>query len=110
MVEGVEKFGRYFKRKGWIQESEKAEVEADMKSGSAGTAERGDISSLWSTSEGARRWLIEFATAYAVVKVLIPVRIALSVWWAPGFAKFTLVPISRAFHKGWRRVSRSRSE
>jgi hypothetical protein len=41
--------------------------------------------------------VVELATAYAVVKVLLPVRIFLSVWGAPWFARIAVLPTSNAF-------------
>ncbi|KAH6719420.1 hypothetical protein BKA61DRAFT_473408, partial [Leptodontidium sp. MPI-SDFR-AT-0119] len=55
--EGVERFGRYFGRRGF---------------------ERGT------------RILVEVATAYAITKVLLPVRVLVSVWGAPWFARAVL--------------------
>jgi len=45
------------------------------------------------------RWVIEFATAYAIVKALLPLRIVVSVWGAPWFARWTIIPISNTFVK-----------
>ena len=37
--------------------------------------------------------LHRFATAYAVTKALLPLRLILSVWGTPWFARFTTVPV-----------------
>jgi len=56
---------------------------------------------LWSSEyllyQGVHgRWTnddIRFATAYAVTKALLPLRLILSVWGTPWFARFTTVPV-----------------
>ncbi len=50
---------------------------------------------VWSLGEGGARLLVEVATAYAVTKVLLPVRIVFSVWGTPGFARWAVVPVVR---------------
>ncbi|CUS10581.1 unnamed protein product, partial [Tuber aestivum] len=62
VVAGVDMFGKYVRRKGWKRF-------------------KGD--------EGARL-LFEVATAWAVVKTLLPVRIAVSLWATPWFARVVL--------------------
>jgi hypothetical protein len=37
--------------------------------------------------------VVEFATAYAIVKVLLPLRLVVSVWGAPWFARLVVIPI-----------------
>lgn len=49
----------------------------------------------WSLGEGGARVLVEIATAYAVTKVLLPVRVVVSVWGTPGFARWAVVPVVR---------------
>jgi len=69
---GAEKFGNYARRKGW-------------------ESFKGD--------KGARI-LFEIATAYAVVKALIPLRIAFSLWATPWFARVFIVPVTKIFRRG----------
>lgn len=45
------------------------------------------------------RLAFEFAAAYASVKVLLPVRIALSVWLTPSFARWTVLPFVGLFKR-----------
>jgi len=47
--------------------------------------------------------VVEFATAYALVKVLLPLRILLSVWGSPWFASFAVIPIGNATKSVFRR-------
>ena len=103
VTEGVEKFGRYFKRKGWMQDYDEVEVERETRKGRALDVEEGGVLGYWDRGDGMGRWLVEIATAYAVTKVLLPLRIGLSVFWAPAFARWTLIPITRALSKGVKR-------
>lgn len=73
MREGTEKFGRYLKRRGWIEEDEK----------------------WWGRGEKGVRVVLELATAYAVTKALLPVRLVGSVWATPWFARWTVLPVGR---------------
>lgn len=99
MVVGVEKFGNYFRRKGWIDAGEKrraeelVEVEHTRDADKKGKG-KGRISKWWGRGEIGTRLVVEFATAYAVVKVLLPLRLILSVWGAPWFARWTVAPLS----------------
>lgn len=72
--EGTEKFGKYLRRKGWISESgEDADKSVD----------------------GGVRIVVELATAYAITKALLPVRLVASVWATPWFARTLVIPVSR---------------
>ena len=120
MVAGVERFGRYFRKKGWITEREEDEVERDvvvkraemeMEEERDGKGKRRTISQWWKDrqnggrekrksaakwwvrGESGTRWVVEFATAYAVVKVFLPLRIVVSVWGAPWFARGVVIPV-----------------
>ncbi|KAH0606323.1 uncharacterized protein H6S33_003984 [Morchella sextelata] len=68
---GTEKFGNYVRKKGW--ESFKGD-----KGG---------------------RLLFEVATAWAVVKALLPLRIGLSLWATPWFARVFVVPVLSVFRR-----------
>ena len=100
VVSGVEKFGSWFKKRGWIKEGEKTSLEADVGEDGKGTMKvekretrKSTVFKWWNRGEGGVRWVVEFATAYAVVKALLPLRIVLSVWGAPWFARWTVVPL-----------------
>ncbi|EXJ91582.1 hypothetical protein A1O3_00130 [Capronia epimyces CBS 606.96] len=101
---GVEKFGRYFRRKGWISEKDETEVEERVKQAKAGKFEEQTIS-MWSDGkQGATSWVVEFATAYAIVKVLLPLRLFVSVWGAPWFARLVVIPVGKATGSIFRRT------
>jgi Hypothetical protein FLILHELTA len=101
-TQGVEKFGNWFKKKGWIDDQGEKQVETEAKIGRAWIFEDKNMSDVWNKSENAARWLVEFATAYAIVKVLLPLRIVLSVWGAPAFARLTVIPIGNAVRATFR--------
>lgn len=88
-LEGVERFGKYFKRKGWIRDEEAREAEFEVEMRTRDHA--------WNIGEGGVRLLVEFATAYAITKILLPVRIVASVWATPWFARKTMVPFLAKF-------------
>jgi Hypothetical protein FLILHELTA len=90
---GVEKFERYFKRKGWISDSEERKIEGEARTGEI---EKSRGLKWWNRGEGGTRLVVEFATAYAVTKSLLPLRLVLSVWGAPWFARWTVVPMGNA--------------
>ncbi|KIX08987.1 uncharacterized protein Z518_00065 [Rhinocladiella mackenziei CBS 650.93] len=91
---GVEKFGRYFRKKGWISERDEKEVES-MEEPRTSQLKQG-MSKWFNRGEDATRWVVEFATAYAMVKVLLPVRIVASVWGSPWCARFAVIPVGNA--------------
>jgi len=100
--EGVEKFGRYFGRKGWFGFSredvgdivnEQAAVTEEGIEGGAGTKR-------WYAGDSGKRILMEVATAYAITKVLLPLRVVISVWATPWFARNVLGRVGRFFK--WR--------
>jgi Hypothetical protein FLILHELTA len=114
VVAGVEKFGRYFKRKGWIRDEEEAEAERQMKGGvNAAEIERKGHNAVQTQKDGRAKWwdkggggvrlAIEFGTAYAIVKALLPVRIVISVWGAPWFARWTVIPVAAAIKRAFGR-------
>lgn len=98
--EGVSKFGRYFARKGWFGFSKEALENVDGQEAALDTGKQGasaeveKVQRQWHAGETGSRILIEVATAYAITKVLLPVRIIFSVWATPWTAR---VFISRAF-------------
>ncbi|GES65712.1 hypothetical protein AFLA70_29g004690 [Aspergillus terreus] len=89
--EGTRRFGRWLRKKGWIEEEvDMATVTAD---GSTTEHTHGDRE-----KQGVRP-VLEFATAYAVTKALLPIRIAASVWATPWFARVVLSPLGRGVRR-----------
>ena len=98
VVAGVEKFGNYFRRKGWIDPGDKREAAKLVQGRNAEKVEKGNgrgrISKWWGRGETGTRLVVEFATAYALVKALLPFRLFISVWGAAWFARWTVVPFT----------------
>ncbi|WEW56107.1 hypothetical protein PRK78_001542 [Emydomyces testavorans] len=88
--EGVRKFGKWLRKKGW--------VESDITDEKAiGSIERGNTAeNLDPNVDRGVRLILEFATAYAITKALLPVRIIVSVWSTPWFARRVLGPVGRS--------------
>lgn len=103
-MDGVEKFGRYARKKGWISDKEEQSVEEEIAQGHAAEIEEGKTSDMFKRDQETTRWIVEFATAYAVVKALIPLRIVVSVWASPWFARWTIIPISTVVRKWFVRL------
>ncbi|KAL1597084.1 hypothetical protein SLS60_008666 [Paraconiothyrium brasiliense] len=101
-LQGVERFGKYFKRKGWIRSEEASEAELEVEMRTRDKA--------WDIGEGGVRLVVEFATAYTITKVLLPVRIVASVWATPWFARKTLVPLLAKFKGIFRRRKGKRGQ
>lgn len=111
---GVEKFDRYFRRKGW--------------QGEEGVAKR---DRYWGFGEGGVRVVVEyvfillpesaskefyaygladahrFATAYAITKALLPIRLVLSVWATPWFARVAILPSTNMIRRWFSKRSKS---
>lgn len=97
LTEGIERFGRYFGRKGWFgfervdareaggEVLNKGEGAQEVDKNGNGTIE--EVERKWHVGQKGGRILVEVATAYAITKVLLPVRILVSVWATPWFAR-----------------------
>lgn len=78
--QGTERFEGYFRKKGWFG-FEKGEEKKQ------GDGEGGDeVMRRWEGGEGRYRIVVEVALAYALTKVLLPVRVVGSLWATPWFA------------------------
>ncbi|KAH7054261.1 hypothetical protein B0J12DRAFT_449023 [Macrophomina phaseolina] len=101
--EGVERFGRYFRRKGWISDdgvhAAEGEVAAAEGDGRRRDALRKKAGTAWGWGEGGVRVLVEVATAWAVVKALLPLRLAVSVWGTPWFARVVMGGVGRGLRR-----------
>ncbi|KAF2685193.1 hypothetical protein K458DRAFT_417261 [Lentithecium fluviatile CBS 122367] len=91
VLQGVERFGKYFRRKGWIRGEDVGEAEHEV--------QLRRIDHAWNISEGGVRVIVEFATAYAITKVFLPVRIVASVWGTPWFARKAVIPLMGRFKR-----------
>ncbi|KAK2782817.1 hypothetical protein FQN53_009583 [Emmonsiellopsis sp. PD_33] len=95
--EGVRRFGRWLRRKGWVGAEAEGEAEREVEEGviAAGEGGRVVVGRDRDTADNGVRLILEFATAYAITKALLPVRIVLSVWATPWFARGVLGPVGR---------------
>jgi hypothetical protein len=83
--EGAVRFGRWLRKKGWVDESDVNTV-ADHEATGLAPREK---------ERAGVRLVLEFATAYAITKALLPVRLAASVGATPWFARTVLAPTAR---------------
>ncbi|KAK5166463.1 uncharacterized protein LTR77_008006 [Saxophila tyrrhenica] len=83
--EATEKAGKYLRRNGWLKQESKRDK-------------------WFGRGEGSVRLLVEIGTAWAITKALLPVRLVLSVWATPWFARWTVLPVmgwvGRLFGRG----------
>ncbi|KAF2153353.1 hypothetical protein K461DRAFT_267941 [Myriangium duriaei CBS 260.36] len=104
-TEGVRKWGSYARKKGWVKDeeadggrevyvgqegervTETMEERTEELAGKIGAEEAVVVA-------GAPRVVLELAAAWAVTKVLLPARLAVSVWATPWFARVAVVPVS----------------
>lgn len=88
--DGVGRFERYFRRKGWFG-FEAAEEEGGLTERPGereAPGEQGDeaVMERWQSADGKYRIVVEVALAYSITKVMLPVRIVGSLWATPWFA------------------------
>ncbi|KAH8702118.1 hypothetical protein BGW36DRAFT_372235 [Talaromyces proteolyticus] len=95
--EAVQRFGKWMTKKGWV-DTEDVEIAKTASS-------TGDEKSQVVSEQKGAQLVLEFAAAYAVTKALLPVRIAVSVWATPWFARVFIGPLGR----GMRRIFQKRS-
>lgn len=111
----MNRYGRYFKRKGWFgfgDDSLEQAIAETSRNGDAGVGHAGENGMVTETGEelvqeaerewgvGGGRILVEVATAYALTKVFLPARILVSVWATPWFARIFVGRFMRIFGKG----------
>ncbi|KAF4764547.1 hypothetical protein HAV15_000629 [Penicillium sp. str.  len=89
--EGAARFGRWLKKKGWVDESDVNTV-AEHETTAEKPVDRAGV-----------RLVLEFATAYAITKALLPVRLAASVWATPWFARSVFTPTANLTRRLFRR-------
>lgn len=89
--EGAARFGRWLKKKGWVDEADVTTVAQHEVTEEKG-AERAGV-----------RLVLEFATAYAITKALLPARLAASVWATPWFARTVFTPTTKLARRLFRR-------
>ncbi|OJJ48508.1 hypothetical protein ASPZODRAFT_130563 [Penicilliopsis zonata CBS 506.65] len=88
--EGVARFGRWLRKKGWIDDD--AAVGATNVAHISSSNQTGEKASI--REQRGVHLVLEFATAYAITKALLPLRIATSVWATPWFARVVVHPLT----------------
>lgn len=86
--EGLRRFERYFKRKGWFGfgGDEDSTAPSSVASDEA-KQEPQSAMDRWQSGDDRYKLLVEIALAYAITKALLPIRIIGSVWATPWFAR-----------------------
>lgn len=127
--EGVAKWGRYLRRKGWIaaaeeEEQQQQQEQKQQQQNGGEIAEHqleqvalgGEVAGQDRLGPGRQpgegrseqyeamggkpvRIVVELATAWAVTKVLLPARIAVSLWATPWFARVAVQPANVALRR-----------
>lgn len=88
--EGAARFGRWLRKKGWVDESD-VNIVAEHEVSSLKRSRAEEHSGI--------RLVLEFATAYTITKALLPVRIVASAWATPWFARTVLTPANNVAKK-----------
>ena len=92
--EGLARFEKYFKRKGWFGFSKDEAAPANV----PGEEQPKDAMDRWKSGDDRYKFVVEIALAYAITKALLPIRIIGSVWATPWFAR-GLMRVKGAFTK-----------
>lgn len=87
---GIERYERYFKRKGLFGFGQEDNSDTSASETTAQDAHVEDVVQRWHNGEQKYKILVEVALAYAITKALLPVRIIGSVWATPWFAKILI--------------------
>ena len=90
--EGLEKFERWLRKRSWIDgESVDGVISATSDADSSGETKTHIL-----TADNGFRLILEFTTAYAITKALLPLRIVVTLWATPWFARMVIGPVSRS--------------
>lgn len=87
VVDGVRRFEKYFRRKGWFGFGGEGDKEDKGKESAGEEATTTDaVMKRWASAESKYRIVVEVGLAYSITKMLLPLRIAASLWATPWFA------------------------
>jgi hypothetical protein len=89
--EGAARFGRWLKKKGWVDEAD------------VNTVAEHEVTGETRVEQAGVRLVLEFATAYAITKALLPARLAVSVWATPWFARTVFAPMANLARRFFKR-------
>lgn len=86
--DGVERFERYFTRKGWFGfgQEDTSTPGTPILAGKSEKEGEDVVLDKWASSDTKYKIVVEVALAYAITKALLPVRIMGSLWATPWFA------------------------
>lgn len=84
--DGVARFEKYFKRKGWFGFEREDRTATDGTTTVDAKAKEEEALERWHSGDGRYKVVVEVALAYAITKALLPIRIIGSVWATPWFA------------------------
>lgn len=104
--EGVERFGKWLRKKGWV-DGENTDFNEDVTGKSRENTIRTDERNMTSKPNSGVRLVLEFATAYALTKALLPLRIVASVWATPWFASAVLAPFGRSVRRTLAKIKKT---
>ena len=105
--EGLNRFGHWLRKKGWVEEMDIDMAAASNLSVNADVGRNPTESNAAKAMESkGMRLIIEFATAYAITKALLPIRIAASVWATPWLARVAVGPFGRVIGAALKRAKR----
>ncbi|KAL1890053.1 hypothetical protein Sste5346_008489 [Sporothrix stenoceras] len=85
VVDGVRRFEKYFRRKGWFGFGKGDKEGEEGQDGEVATTTDA-VMRKWTSAESKYRIVVEIGLAYSITKVLLPLRLALSLWATPWFA------------------------
>ncbi|PYH96141.1 hypothetical protein BO71DRAFT_281051, partial [Aspergillus ellipticus CBS 707.79] len=98
--ERVQQLGKYLRKRGYVEDADVQSAIADSQRGpdsgepdaSEFEPDASEETAVVARNEGARL-IMEIAAAYTIVKALLPLRIVVSVWATPWFARSIVVPV-----------------
>jgi len=97
----VERFGKWLRKRAWVD----GKTQDEATSASPDAEGVGETGTRGLSADNGVRLILEFATAYAITKALLPLRIMASVWATPWFARIVIGPAGRSIVQifGWRK-------
>ncbi|KAL2108575.1 hypothetical protein VUR80DRAFT_3625 [Thermomyces stellatus] len=86
VADGVRRFERYFRKKGWFEFEMEGDPSSDTEREPGSTEDTKSLIHNWEGAEGKYKLLADVALAWAITKALLPLRILGSLWATPWFA------------------------
>jgi hypothetical protein len=108
MSKYVDRFERYFQRKGWFVPDSTAAIQDDQDVVGVPAIDANKAEGR-RFNETGRRVVIEFATAYAITKAVLPLRLMFSVWATPWFARIWIGGTFKRLTAWGRRLTKTKT-